>query len=608
LLIRGEVLEKVIYTQDDLLQALQKLIQERQRVKALESEVKLLKKGPSESAPFPNSNDAVNEQLESELIERAKEIELLKAAIRELGEKLKVANKAPPELPITPIQVAAPVVAPPVIEEKITLQAVPQTLPQPSFQQATAANSQAIISKESFDKITELKQALYHAQNEVRLAKEKNRELAEDIKRQEQFRLSLTHELKEQSVKQQDVERIKNELNAAKTKAFELESNFELIKSEKNEFHKLVEKYRLQIAELTENAHAQVAVTDFTGGEPAALQKELALEKALKSQIELELEDQKLLLREELSQKKVLEIKNGTLTYENEALEVSVQALSTRIAFQEAQFHKLQQDNDGIVRSYTNLQESFEHQRKDLIKTEAELKEKTFHLHEAQIKIEELLKILREDAEKRGEIQKQTKHLEDELSAKEKGFQDKEKETERLYAQLLEQKEHTDLLEQHLARRVKECTLYEQDVDARTKEVRELQKSFSENLQKMQDLSAELYEKEKQETELKLKLEAEIAKLQDENEALYELVEELKLELSELKNVEEKCMMLEELMGNFRQILTPTKTAASKQATTQTIVHNPQPIQKNSQSNAMNQEDLFSSKQKTINPRYDLFQ
>ena len=95
-------MEKALYTQEDLLQALQKLIHERQRVKALESEVKLLKKGGSEFIPQSISEKEQEPHavhFETELIEKNKEVELLKCAIKELGEKLKEAKKALSEQP-----------------------------------------------------------------------------------------------------------------------------------------------------------------------------------------------------------------------------------------------------------------------------------------------------------------------------------------------------------------------------------------------------------------------------------------------------------------------------------------------------------------------------
>jgi len=150
-------------TQEELLQVMQKLISERQKVKALE---RRLQRGPAIetiAAPAPTPQE--------------KEIELLKNIVGELREKVK-------EIPPPASSVPAP---------------------------ASSPDESAI------------KQSLVSTQKELRNSKERCIELEEAIRRSSQFRTTLQAELKEQQAKAHEGEHLRRELEQQKVKVAELE-------------------------------------------------------------------------------------------------------------------------------------------------------------------------------------------------------------------------------------------------------------------------------------------------------------------------------------------------------------------------------------------------
>jgi chromosome segregation ATPase len=151
-------------TQEELLQVMQKLISERQKVKSLERK---LKSSPClAEAPFNSETE--------------KEVEVLKNIIRELSEKLKAAQQEQKGV-VTP------------------------------------------SSSHTQEDVVLLRQTLSMAQKESRLAKEKAIELEEEVRRLQQFRATLQAELKESGGKAHSYEKAIKEIEHYKGKIAELE-------------------------------------------------------------------------------------------------------------------------------------------------------------------------------------------------------------------------------------------------------------------------------------------------------------------------------------------------------------------------------------------------
>ena len=150
-------------TQEELLQVMQKLISERQKVKALER--RLEKGATAEAITLPPTVPQ----------EQEKEIEVLKNIVQELREKVKT--------------IQAPLATPP---------------------PATDEGS--------------LKQSLSSSQKELRHQKERCIELEEELHRSVQFRTTLQAELKEQHAKTHELETRCKELTGQKARVSELEA------------------------------------------------------------------------------------------------------------------------------------------------------------------------------------------------------------------------------------------------------------------------------------------------------------------------------------------------------------------------------------------------
>jgi DNA repair exonuclease SbcCD ATPase subunit len=166
-------------TQEELLQVLQKLMHERQKVKTLE---KRLQATSSASLSVVPPQHIVAHELTNPVVmpcDHEKEIEVLKNVIKDLGEKLKATAVQQPQI----------VESPGPVDENIA----------------------------------KLKQSLYQSQNEVRATREKASLLEEEIRRLQQFRASLQTELKEQGSKTHEVERLKALVDDYQIKIADLE-------------------------------------------------------------------------------------------------------------------------------------------------------------------------------------------------------------------------------------------------------------------------------------------------------------------------------------------------------------------------------------------------
>lgn len=183
-------------TQEDLLQVLQKLMNERQKVKLLEKKIAL--GDPLTAISYQNSE------------EHEKEIQGLKTTISELREKLKVVTAPSPNNNDESER------------EILVLKNIINDLNQKLLAAQTITPTQIPTTKAVSD---------HAVKQELQSAKERNLLLEEEIKRLKQFHLSLQAELKEQSTKNFENDRLQSECKRHKEEIDRLESELQKIKN-----------------------------------------------------------------------------------------------------------------------------------------------------------------------------------------------------------------------------------------------------------------------------------------------------------------------------------------------------------------------------------------
>lgn len=328
--------------------------------------------------------------------------------------------------------------------------------------------------------ISALKQSLYQAQREIRTSKEHAAELEEEIKRLIQFRSSLQIELKEQTSKLHDFEKIRAELVAAKAKASELEK--------------------------------QMSTQASSSVEGSFISKEnLLSERHKREELELFIEDQKLIFIDLTNRIKELEKRIETTQNEKQKL------LLEREKFEEALSHEKY--------SHTSLLLEFEKHLPMIATYQNEKAAYLDKLNDIEKKLYQKERAFDDLSSRASLVEKNLEALENErkslleLTSSHKFELDKARTELEQTTQLLQQKEtllkdqefSLSELEEHLLRRVEQCT--------ELKEKNELlQQELSLTKAELSTTSSDLATKEQAFLEEIIALEEQLNHLQQEAE------------------------------------------------------------------------------------------
>lgn len=285
-------------TQEDLLQVLQKLMNERQKVKLLEKKFAL---GEPLPAIFPPNND-----------EHEKEIQSLKNIVTELREKLKTDAPQPSNTDESE-------------REILVLKNIITDLNQKLQLSQTTSSIQAPGQKGSSD---------HAVKQELHIAKERNLLLEEEVKRLKQFHLSLQNELKEQSAKNFENDRLQSECKRQKEEIEELVRELQKIKNLPPEIR--IEK----MASLEEKAQIE--------------------------RLEQELEDKKLLFHELATKNKELEAKISIHLTEKLSTLSRLQEFSQQTVNKDELYHKQLLEKELLLQSMTAQIDALSKEKKEL--------------------------------------------------------------------------------------------------------------------------------------------------------------------------------------------------------------------------------------------------
>lgn len=573
-------LEEVSCTQNDLMQVMQKLLNERKKVKSLEQEVLLLRKDVISSplsqkiaSPETTPQDVSQEVSQNPILEekeenlplthenskvqlhplydlknseneqqKEREVQLLKNIIKELAEKLKEAHSKPEPMPPEPAPPAALFEAP----------IAPLSIPQPVLQ------PQVTLPHEALDSTTwQLKQNLYQAQNEIRQAKERNATLEEEIRRLQQFKSSIQAELKEQKTKTHEAEIAKQSSSqdilkiqeTYKARLSTLEEELHQTKLQLASYAEECKNYQLKITEFA--ASAQEKSLLITSVQESEKEKELlyALQehKMKIERLEIELEDQKLLFYEVSAKHKDLDLKNASITAEKLVATMQLQETTKELTQKDILYKAIIREKEQLLHNCTQIEEKLEEQKSLLFKGEEEIKRIHAQNEAANLKIGQL--------EKRCE----------ELGIKDALIEEKEhriaqmiQEITQLEAESKDHKNQIELLEQHLTRKVKECAQFAHSAEEMENSLIALRAESQEKNEKIEELSHELMLLAGRENEL---LE-QGARTQEELETRLamqnELVHDQEQKIASLKKIEEKYLLLEQLLGRISNTISST--------------------------------------------------
>ncbi len=582
-------MEQLSCTQNEMMQVMQKLLSERHKAKLLEQELQHLRKDPSTTDMNILSKSSQTAVPNGLLSQQAKELALLKERV-DASEKEKIKafekeaeNNKQVELLKNIIKELA---------EKLKTQIAPP----------------ATIEKSPADESTvQLKQSLYQSQNEVRAVKEKCASLEEEVRRLQQYHISLQSELKEQNGKGRELEALKFELSHVDEKQKMSLASYEVklqqAKEYENSLKAEIESYQTLCvelkSELSKKIHSDHPQHDLqrTFSENA---EALAKEKINRERLELALEDKELLFHELSQRNKELEAKNQHALSEKDLSLISYKEAKKQLSDQNSLNSQLTNEKEALVLSNSSLILAVEEQKKLLEKTFEELNQKSATLLEAEAKIQTLLHTVT-----------QTEESQKLLEARDADYKKEKLEKERLAAIEVEQKNHIDLLEQHLARRVKECALLTRSQEEQEHEYKVLKDKLEETKKNVKRLEEELSQKEEELQDVTKEHRLEKEELKVERQALFEHAQSQSQELEELKKLEEKYLLLEELLDQCGHIFTKKAHESLLQKSVRkqeqkTLLEQAAPKRQQQLPVAMS-SDLFE-KPKEKNIRHDLFQ
>ncbi len=535
-------------TDSDIHQVLQRLLDEKQRVKKLEQELSSLKC----EAPLTTKIDSLPSQTQSNSdspenhVTHEKQIQILKKIIDELLQKIEELQKRPEAL------------------AKDTSE--PQTH-------------------------TKLRQELYTAQTELREAKERVSYLEEETNRLRTFRHTMLQEKRElgakASEKTNESEQIKKELTLTQQRCTAAENMLEALKKEstswktaeeelKNEKIQdelLIQGLRREIETLKQSIlHKEEQLTTKKQDDTQSTDKRVEI-------LEATLEDQKLIVHELHTHNKALEKKIALLTQSHKNISSSQES-----AF-ELTILQLKQENDLRIQELLIAKQTIEN-LDGLVKKEREQSQQhELNGHE----LKKLLLLAESDLEV---LRKEKAHEEHELKSIRQEHELKEQE-------LQENKERISLLEHHLARRVKECALLSKTQDEQAIAIVELNNKITQQELLVQNLNESIQEKEKALEQQKLTYthdlrlrEERLQQLEQERHKLMLDSREKSQEIARLAPLEEKFHQVSQLLQHFEAPVKPAYTSSAPQAKAAPI-----------------QETLFQATTRAHTPiKHDLFE
>lgn len=459
-------------TTDELLQVMQKLLCERQKVKALERKL---------GTPSTLTKTIGEEPVVITSKEDGKEIQLLKTRIKDLEEQIQAAHTE---------------------NEALLKQKKESSAPQ-----------------EPAD-VAALKQNLYQAQREIRSAKERSSELEEELKRLTQFRASLQIELKEQTAKAHDSEKLKADVLAYKNKISDLEA-------------------KLANAGKSSQPH-----------EGSFVSKESWLvERQKREELELFVEDQKLIFVDLVTKIKELEKKSEALFQEKQKLEIQKQKYEEALSSEKSTHTTLLLEFEKNLPLIATYQQEKAQYLDQFSKTEKKLLQKEREYEELATRaahIEKNLEVLQNERQSlldlvsshKYELEKARRELEHTLDA----LQQKESIIENHEKALTE-------LEEHLLHRIDQCTTL-------TEENESLKQELISTKASLQAVEQDLITKETALVEEIAHFEAYLNDALSSNEHLEKQLKEAQSKMDFLNAVHARYKTLEEMIKKSYELIT----------------------------------------------------
>jgi len=665
---------------DDLMSVMQTLLNERRKTKALQKKVAELQGEDSETLSYDIKQKSIEDDLSS--------LEELKKFTQA------ITPKPAQEAPVKPIQEVKPEVK--IAEPKkdtvheqtllelrkkeeeakfkdneiLKLKSHIQQLSEKPVELPTPVKviEERPLLKDNFDlpppnplHTTQVRHDLYAAQSELKVAREKNSALDEEMKRLKAYVQTLQTELKEQGAKNLELSRGKEELLKLKAAVGEQTGTIDEARQEtrryKHSLQELQEKLFKQNQELfdkeNEVLHLKKKIEQLSQNTSTSqlveqqmqelqllksenhrlksslkeLERQIDDQKNASVRVEQQLEDKKLLYAELLAQKKEFESKIAALHSEKHSYLARVNELHEQNMAQDTLYKQLNHEKDLLKQALTQESKAKEDEKTSASQKAILLQQKAEELLELQRQVEGLKKTL-------AMLSQEKETHEKEVQTKEKEIQELEQEVKKVKLLLQksqeqeeEQKNQVSLLEQHLSRRVRECALLNKAQEEQANEMDELRVKLAELQKKIAELTQIELESAKKHAEqhaLLLKksseFEEELSRKDEEYETLYKAFQEQSHHLNELQVIEEKFLQMKELFGHFGKIVEapfiqpqpPAIKYGSTPSTFEEKIPSKAPTTLHTRAKpykAPPQTDLFQEKSKSSAPvRTDMFQ
>ena len=361
-----------------------------------------------------------------------------------------------------------------------------------------------------------IKQDLLQTQRQLRSAKERTFELEEEVRRLNQFRHTLQHELKEASGKSFEIEPLKKQLDLYKEKTSELENKLQTAASAGNkaatalfeEEHKKSQKLICELEDQKQLLKQQMAITKDHEEKIEILKKEKSEEARRLIELKKELDD--------------------------------LQMLANRRS-DEVKTH---------LRSLQSMQDALDEQKKQKEEQSLRLSNKDQEIQEHSNKVEKILAELAEAKKEKEEAYLIQKELSKRLASDAQKLQEATLASNVQIELVAEQKKQIEMVEGHLARRIKECTTLSESLEEKSHLLGQIEERLKNMTDSFESLKASKNEMDEQN---RIKIE----ELEQKTLALDEQCEAQLAELTELKELREKYLRLEDLIERSCQVLWP---------------------------------------------------
>ena len=586
-------MQKQTYTKQDLKQVIQKLIDDKQKGKPPRIQTSL------QDAP---SREAVSQETSSQ--DALSQNTLSQIAPSQDAPLQTVSSQVAP----IPLEVSTPKLVLQAEQEsekdrqiallKTALKTIAEKL-----KEATASSSS---SSQYQKEVAALQEELSEAKVKWHLKEQEVQTHTQEISRLAKAQTLLLDELKEQTAKNSSFERIKTENEKFKARLQEAERALFLSQSEQKRVQEgprsekeleekisVIAKLQDENIEIKSKLERKEAELQDIQGQSQKTQKNFEESSALKAHFEKELAEYKARSLHLSTLKQELENTVNALTFDrdqallqlNQAIEkrhtqdIDIQDLKNKHVFVITERDELKrelQNKDTQIASSLNFQEKAKKENAILEQDRTCLRQELDALLMQKTQIEETARdSITQLREKLLSTNEENNFLKSEIETKDVVLETMRKQHEKDKKEIFklsEEKRETQnqllLFEQHLARRVKECAILSNQLEEQTLRQSEIYEQNEQQKQKIQEQELNLialqetYDQFSQQKgkELKTALE-DLVKWQAKYESLFATWEAQGKELIKLKAVQERYLQLEQLLGEFSEIISSPQTS-----------------------------------------------